>query len=104
VPQTHWGDGKRRLASTWIWTQVTHGDHIYAPAVRPDPQGPRPGGDDVHYVHTRWRHLERPAPTGHYGDLRRRIDPLIQQLTDKIDHVANHVPGHQPRRPGVGKW
>src|SRR4051812_43437044 len=42
-PRTHWGDGKCRLASTWAWTQLTHGDHIYAPAVRPDPQARRPG-------------------------------------------------------------
>jgi hypothetical protein len=92
VPHTHWGDGKRRLASTWVWTQVTHGDHIYAPAVRPDPQAPRPGGDDVHYVHTRWRHLERPSAWGHYRDLRRRLDPLIEQLTNEID-------GSAPPRP-----
>jgi hypothetical protein len=88
VPHTHWGDGKRRLASTWVWTQVTHGDHIYAPAVRPDPQARRPGGDDVHYVHTRWRHLERPSAWGHYNDLRRRLDPLIEQLTNEIDRSA----------------
>jgi hypothetical protein len=88
VPHTHWGDGKRRLASNWIWTQVTHGDHIYAPAVRPDPQARRPGGDDVYYVHTRWRHLERPSAWGHYSDLRQRLDPLIEQLTNEIDRVA----------------
>jgi hypothetical protein len=85
-PRTHWGDGKRRLASTWAWTQLTHGDHIYAPAVRPDPQARRPGGDDdVHYVHTRWRHLERPQGHGHYEDLRERLDPFVRRLADEID-------------------
>jgi hypothetical protein len=85
VPHTHWGDGKRRLASTWAWTQVTHGDHIYAPAVRPDPQAPRPGGDDVHYVHTRWWHLLRPSPYGHFRQLRDRLDPFIRNLAQHID-------------------
>lgn len=85
VPNTHWGDGKRRLASTWVWTQLTHGDHIYAPAVRPDPQARRPGGDDVHYVHARWRFIERPAHGSHHHQLRQRLDPLIQQLADDID-------------------
>jgi hypothetical protein len=89
VPQTHWGDGKRRLATVWVWTQLTHGDHIYAPAVRPDPQARRPGGDQVHYVHTRWRFIERPSPYGHYADIRRRLDPLIRQLTDEIDGTGS---------------
>ncbi|WP_433229888.1 TniQ family protein [Micromonospora sp. CA-248260] len=92
VPNTHWGDGKRRLASTWAWTQVTHGDHIYAPAVRPDPQGPRPGGYDIHYVHTRWRHLERPSPSGHLGQLRKRLDVLVQHLAGEIDSTAPKHP------------
>jgi len=87
VPHTHWGDGKRRIASTWVWTQVTHGDHIYAPAVRPDPQAPRPGGEDVHYVHTRWRHLLRPSPYGHFGQLRERLDPFTRQLAERVDNA-----------------
>ncbi|SRR6266540_604474 len=86
VPNTHWGDSKRRLASTWAWTELTHGDHIYAPAVRPDPQAPRPGGEDVHYVHVRWWHLLRPSPYGHYRQLRERLDPFIRQLAERIDN------------------
>lgn len=87
VPNTHWGDGKRRLASTWAWTQITHGDHIYAPAVRPDPQATRPGGYDVHYVHTRWRHFQRPSPYGHFRQLRDRLDPFIRKLAERIDNA-----------------
>jgi hypothetical protein len=92
VPHTHWGDGKRRLASTWAWTELTHGDHIYAPAVRPDLHATRPGGEDVHYVHTRWRHLLRPSPYGHFRQLRERLDPFIRQLGERID---NAQPPHQ---------
>ena len=28
-------DLPRWLASVWIWTNITQGDHIYAPAIRP---------------------------------------------------------------------
>jgi hypothetical protein len=87
VPHTHWGDGKRRLASTWAWTELTHGDHIYAPAVRPDLHATRPGGEDVHYVHTRWWHLLRPSPYGHFRQLRDRLDPFIRQLGEHIDNT-----------------
>ncbi len=86
VPHTHWGDGKRRLASTWAWTELTHGDHIYAPAVRPDIHATRPGGEDVHYVHTRWQHLLRPSPYGHFRQLRDRLDPFVRQLGEHIDN------------------
>ncbi|GIE93911.1 hypothetical protein [Paractinoplanes rishiriensis] len=89
VPHTHWGDGKRRLASTWAWTELTHGDHIYAPAVRPDLHATRPGGEDVHYVHTRWQHLLRPSPYGHFRQLRDRLDPFIRQLGEHIDNAQS---------------
>jgi hypothetical protein len=84
VPHTHWGNGKRTLATVWVWTRLTHGHHIYAPAVRPDPQAPRPGGDQVHYVHTRWRFINKAIP-GHYAALRQRLDSLARDLTEKID-------------------
>jgi hypothetical protein len=66
---THWGEGKRLLASTWIWTNVTQGDHIYAPAVRPVLDGHRPGGKLGRYVHQRWRFMDS-GHNGQYGALR----------------------------------
>ncbi len=34
---TRWGDGKRLLASVWIWVSLTHGVHIYARPLVPTP-------------------------------------------------------------------
>ena len=69
----------------WVWTDLTHGDHIYAPAVRPDLQAPRPGGDLVHYVHTRWRYIHRPPGNRHYAPLRQRLDKLARKLAENTD-------------------
>jgi hypothetical protein len=37
-----WGTPKRLLASTWMWTRITHGEHHFAPLIRPDPPSPGP--------------------------------------------------------------
>lgn len=56
-----WGEGKRMLASAWVWTHVTGGEHLFAPAVMADPAAPRsqqPGGRDRrNYIDLRWPHL-----------------------------------------------
>ena len=83
-PSTHWGDGKRALATVWIWVHITRGEHIFAPAVRPDPQQRRPGGHHVRYIHTRWPFIAT-TKSGHYTELRRRLDILADQLTNDID-------------------
>jgi hypothetical protein len=84
MTKTHWGDGKRTLATVWVWTHITSGDRLYAPAVLPDPQGRRPGGYHVHYVHTRWRFIDTGIP-GHYAALRQRLDPYAQRIAEQID-------------------
>jgi hypothetical protein len=81
---THWGEAKRLLASMWIWTNVTQGDHIYAPAVRPILAGRRPGGKLGHYIHTRWRFMAA-GRDGHYEALRERLDPYASRLAVRID-------------------
>ena len=81
---THWGEGKRLLASTWIWTSITQGDHIYAPAVRPVLDGRRPGGKLGRYVHQRWRFMAA-GRDGHYATLRARLDPYALRLAARID-------------------
>ena len=81
---THWGEGKRLLASTWIWTNVTQGDHICAPAVRPVLDGRRPGGKLGRYVHQRLRFMDS-GHDGHYGALRERLDPYANRLAARID-------------------
>lgn len=81
---THWGEGKRLLASVWIWTTITQGDHIYAPAVRPVLAGRRPGGWLGHYIHHRWRFMAA-GRDGHYEALRERLDPYANRLAARID-------------------
>jgi hypothetical protein len=83
-PHTHWGDGKRILASVWIWTRITGGEHIFAAPIRPDPTATRPGGHLPHYVHHRWRFIDAARP-GHYSRLRQRLDVYADQLTHSID-------------------
>ncbi len=81
---THWGEGKRLLASMWIWTNVTQGEHIYAPAVRPVVAGRRPGGNIGRYVHQRWRFMAA-GRDGHYEARRERLDPYGSRLAARID-------------------
>jgi hypothetical protein len=83
-PHTHWGEGKRLLASTWIWTNITQGDHIYAPAVRPILDGRRPGGKLGRYLHQRWRFMDT-SHDGHYEALRERLNPYAMRLAARID-------------------
>jgi hypothetical protein len=80
---THWGNGKRLLASTWVWVHITDGEHIYAPPIR-DPHDVRPGGLLPRYVNTRWRFINAAIP-GHYARLRERLDPYADALTQRID-------------------
>ncbi|MFF0656079.1 TniQ family protein [Micromonospora tulbaghiae] len=85
VPHTDWGHGKRRLASTWVWTEITHGDHIYAPTIRPDLHARRSPGDETRYIYSRWNHLLRPSVNGHFRALREQLNLLIGRLAYEID-------------------
>jgi hypothetical protein len=91
---TDWGHAKQTLASVWIWVHLTHGDHIYATPIRPDPQQPAPGGYLPHYVHHRWP-LMATSTRGHYPLLRQRLHTYAGQLADHIDsgQFAAAAPG-----------
>jgi hypothetical protein len=86
-----WGERKRMLASVWVWTRVTSGEHLFAPAVMADPAAPRsqqPGGRDrLNYIDLRWPHLATGA-RGHYSELRQRLDNYADELAASID--SNH--------------
>jgi hypothetical protein len=85
-PSTDWGESKRILASIWIWVRVTHGEHIFAPPVRPLLEQPRPGGPFVRSIHTRWSLISTDHPTGHNIPLRERLDTYADQLAASIDN------------------
>jgi hypothetical protein len=65
------------LASARVWTRVTGGEHLSAPAVMTDPAAPRsqqPGGRDrLTYIDLRWPHLATEA-RGHYSELRQCLN------------------------------
>jgi len=88
---TDWGDSKRLLASTWIWTSVTEGEPHFAPITRPDPARPRPGGQLPNYIHSRWPFIA--TAHGHYADLRQRLDSYASQLATEIDESRQVVLG-----------
>lgn len=39
-PYIDWGESKRLLASVWVWVRITHGEHVLAPAIRPQHRPP----------------------------------------------------------------
>jgi hypothetical protein len=84
----NWGERKRMLASAWVWTRVTGGEHLFAPAVMADPAAPRsqqPGGRDrLTYIDLRWPHLAT-GTRGHYSELRQRLNDYADQLAADID-------------------
>lgn len=80
-----WGDSKRLLASAWVWVRITQGEHVLAPAIRPNADQPRPGGPIIRHVHTRWPFISACQPTGHYIALRQRLDTFADTLTATID-------------------
>jgi hypothetical protein len=83
-----WGERKRMLASAWVWTRITGGEHLFAPAVMTDPAAPRsqqPGGRDrLTYIDLRWPHLAT-GPRGHYSELRQRLNDYADRLAAQID-------------------
>ncbi len=86
-PHVDWTDHKRQLASVWIWTLVSQGEHHYAPVLFPDAHGRRPGGELSIYIHRRWPAIS--TAHGHYRYLRPRLDALAHRLATTIDHAAN---------------
>jgi hypothetical protein len=83
-PSTDWGDSKR-LASIWVWVRITHGEHIFAPPIRPDLDQPRPSGHIIRQIHNRWPLISTDHPTGHYIALRERLNTYADQLATNID-------------------
>jgi hypothetical protein len=86
-----WGERKRMLASAWVWTRVTGGEHLFAPAVMTDPAAPRsqrPGGRErLNFIDLCWPHLAT-WTTGQYAELRLRLDDYANRMAARID--ANH--------------
>lgn len=78
-------DRKRQDASIYVWTQVTCGEHLFAPR-------PIEAGQPAHIQrewaqrrNTTWFQLTRPDPLRHYADLRKALTQYARQLARDID-------------------
>jgi hypothetical protein len=76
------------LASAWVWTRITGGEHLFAPAVMTDPAAPRsqrPGGRErLLFIDLRWPHLAS-ATSGQYAELRLRLNDYADRMAARID-------------------
>lgn len=87
-----WDDQKRILASIWVWVRITAGEHLFAPAIRPDLSQRRPSGRPRRGIHNRWPHISAEHPRGHYAVLRGRLDAYADLLTNEIDNHEHRLP------------
>jgi hypothetical protein len=94
TPYIDWGNSKRLLASMWIWVHITHGEHLFAPAVRPNLDQRRPGGNTIREIHSRWPLINTDHPKGHYNQLREHLETYADQLI--IDIETSPTIGSRP--------
>ncbi|MFE7749697.1 TniQ family protein [Streptomyces sp. NPDC057428] len=82
------GDRKRQMASVYIWTLITRGEHPFAPRPLEAAQPPAVAQHWARRRNTTWFQLTRPDPMGHYLDLSRILAEYAQQLAQDIDSGA----------------
>ncbi|MFF8173595.1 hypothetical protein [Streptomyces chartreusis] len=115
LPQNDWGemtaqlprtigkqpvldDRKRQVASIFIWTRVTGGEHLFAPRPLEHDQPPQIRQAWATRRPTTWHQLAgRLDPGPHYATLRRLLGEYADNLTRKID--ADTLPANQHTRP-----
>lgn len=81
-------DRKRQEASVFVWTQVTQGEHLFAPRTIAARQPSSVRRRWAQRRSTTWFQLTRPDPLPHYADLRRVLGDYARQLTSTIDSGA----------------
>jgi hypothetical protein len=92
--RTDESERQRTLASAWVWTRVTGGERLFAPAVMTDPSALRTqrfgGRDRLDYIRQHWPDLTAATP-GRYGDLRQRLDNYADELAASIDGNPSRI-------------
>lgn len=78
-------DRKRQDASAFIWTQVTCGEHLFAPRPIEAGQPSHLQREWAQRRNTTWFQLTRPDPLRHYADLRKALTQYAEQLARDID-------------------
>jgi hypothetical protein len=81
------GDRKRQLASIYVWTRVTSGEHHFAPRPIEAAQPPEVRNAWTLRRNTIWS-LMRNHPGPHYTALRAQLDTLAEALSRTIDKTA----------------
>lgn len=78
-------DRKRQDASIYVWTQVTCGEHLFAPRPIEASQPAHIQREWAQRRNTTWFQLTRPDPLRHYADLRKALTRYATQLARDID-------------------
>jgi hypothetical protein len=78
-------DRKRKDASIFAWTQVTCGEHLFAPRPIEARQPSHLQREWAQRRNTTWFQLTRPNPLRHYADLRKALTHYARQLARDID-------------------
>lgn len=81
------GDRKRQVASVYVWTRVTSGEHIFAPRPIETTQPPNPWYHQSQWTAV-WKMLDQGHPGTHYPSLKAELDDLATSLAKTID--TNH--------------
>ncbi|KOT58362.1 MULTISPECIES: TniQ family protein [Streptomyces] len=79
------GDRKRQIASIYVWTRITKGEHHFAP--RPIEAAQPPDIQEAWSLrrNTIWHLMQSSRPRPHYTGLKAELDPLAAQLARMID-------------------
>jgi hypothetical protein len=83
--QPELGDRKRQIASIYVWTQVTSGEHHFAP--RPIEEAQPPEVQEVwkERRNTIWHLMHRTPPGPHYTSLKAELGTIATSLAKSID-------------------
>ena len=90
--QPELGDRKRQIASVYVWTQVTPGEHYFAPRPVEAAQPPEVQEAWKERRNTIWHLMHRTPPGPHYTSLKAELDTIATSLARTTDAY------HQLRR------
>jgi hypothetical protein len=83
--QPELGDRKRQIASVYVWTQVTSGEHYFAPRPIEAAQPPEIQRAWKERRNTIWHLMQRSQPGPHYTSLKAELGTIATSLAKSID-------------------
>lgn len=88
-PPPEVGDRKRQIASIYVWTQVTSGEHHFAPRPIEAAQPPEVQEAWALRRNTIWHLMHRSRPGPHYASLKAELGTIATSLARSIDTRRN---------------